>query len=148
MYLNSVNGLVTGSSEAGIENVLNGFVESWNEHDAKKFSKVFTEDADCTNVMGDCFKGRFAIEEKHDPHFKTIWAHSILKITKSKIRHIKPDVAAVDAWWILEGLRTPDGNDRPPRNGLLNLIMTEHHGNWLITVMHNMDLPGSKSQNC
>jgi uncharacterized protein (TIGR02246 family) len=148
MSLNSVNNLVAGTSEAGIQNVLNGFVEGWNAHNAKFFSKVFAEDADCTNVMGDYFKGRSAIEEKHDPHFKTIWANSILTITKSKIRFIKQDVAAVDAWWILERLRTPEGNDRPPRNGLLNFIMTEHRGNWLITVMHNMDLPGSKSQNC
>jgi uncharacterized protein (TIGR02246 family) len=148
MSLNSVNDLVAGTSEAGIQNVLNGFVEGWNTHNAKNFSKVFAEDADCTNVMGDYFKGRSAIEEKHDPLFKTIWAHSILTITKSKFRFIKPDVAAVDAWWTLERLRTPEGNDRPSRNGLLNFIMTEHRGNWLITVMHNMDLPGSKSQNC
>jgi hypothetical protein len=31
---------------------------------------------------------------------------------------------------------------------LLNLIMTKEKDGWLISVMHNMDLPGSSPQAC
>jgi len=148
MLVNTVNQLPKASSESGIQSVLNDFAKAWNEHNAKVFSLVFTEDADCTNVMGDSFHGRRAIEEKHKPLFKTTWAQSTLTIVKSKTRFIKPDVAAVDAWWTLDGLKTPDGKERDGRSGLLNVIMTLHYDNWMITVMHNMDLPLSKVQNC
>src|SRR6476469_9288404 len=103
MLQNPVNNMVTDIPGAGIHHVLNCFVEGWNQHNAKIFSSVFAEDADFTNVMGDNVKGRTAVEEKHEAHFKTIWAHSTLTIIKNKIRFIKPDVAAVDAWWKLEG---------------------------------------------
>ena len=148
MLVNTVNQLPKATSESGIHSVLKDFAKAWNEHNAKVFSLVFTEDADCTNVMGDSFHGRRAIEEKHEPLFKTIWAQSSLTIVNSKIRFIKQDVAAVDAWWTLEGLKTPDGKEREGRSGLLSFIMTQQPDNWMITVMHNMDLPLSKVQKC
>ena len=104
--------------QSGIQKVLEGFADGWNRHDVKKFSSVFVEDADFTNVMGHSRHGRLAIEELHEPGFNGLWAHSTLTIIKSKTRYLKLDVAAVDAWWRL------------------------------ITVMHNMDLPGSTAQNC
>jgi uncharacterized protein (TIGR02246 family) len=131
-----------------IQKILNDFSHGWNLHDGKIFSEVFSEDADFTNVMGISRSGRKAIGDLHDPLFKTIWATSILTITKSRTRFIKPDVAAVDAWWDLEGLKDNNGNDRPSRNGLLNFIMTKKDDKWKITVMHNMDLPGSVEQKC
>ena len=136
------------SDEEGIQKVLNGFTDGGNMHDAKVFSKIFTEDADFTNVMGMTRYGRTAIEEIHAPGFKGIWAASTLTITESKIRFIKPDVAAVDAWWELTGSKKQDGSDGPTRNGLLNFIMTKEKDSWHISVMHNMDLPGSSAQSC
>ena len=134
--------------QAGIQSVLDGFADGWNRHDAKLFSGIFVEDADFTNVMGHSRHGRLAIEELHEPGFKGIWACSTLTISNSKIRWLKPDVAAVDAWWTLDGSKDKDGNDRPIRHGLLNFIMTWHDDRWLITVMHNMDLPGSIAESC
>jgi len=136
------------SDEKSIQKLLDDFAAGWNTHEVKMFSKVFAEDADLTNVLGFSQHGRTAIEEKHDVHFKTIWADSTITITKNTIRFIKPDVAAVDAWWNLDGLKNADGATRPGRNGLLNFIMTKQGNNWLITVMHNMDLPGSNPQKC
>lgn len=46
----------------------------------------------------------------------------------------------MDAWWELTGIKGPEGQDMPPRKGLLNFIMTKNNETWLITVMHNMDL--------
>jgi len=124
----------------GINKVLAGFIDAWNKHDAKAFSMIFAEDADFTNVGGKSKYGRIEIEKHHEPGFKTKWKDSYQKITQSKIRFIKPDVAAVDAWWELTGIKGPEGQDLPPRKGLLNFIMTKNSDTWLITVMHNMDL--------
>ena len=129
--------------EMGIKKVLADQVEAWNRHDAKAFSMAFAEDADFTNVVGASAHGRAEVEKFHAPMFATIFKDSNLKMTKTKIRFIKPDVAAVDAWWEMTGAKTREGKEIPLRKGLLNFVMTKEGGRWFITVMHNMDLPVS-----
>ena len=127
--------------EKGIKQVLTAFVEAWNHHDAKAFSMVFAEDADFTNVRGMSAHGRAEVEKFHAPRFATKFKDSNQKIAEIKIRFITPDVAAVDARWEMTGAKGPDGQDIPLRKGLLNFIMTRSSGQWLIMIMHNMDLP-------
>ncbi len=127
--------------EKGIKQVLAGFVEAWNLHNAKAFSMVFAEDADFTNVRGMSVHGRTEVEKVHAPRFATNFKDSNQKMTEIKIRFIKPDVAAVDARWEMTGAKGPDGQETPLKKGLLNFITTRTNGQWLITVMHNMDLP-------
>ena len=127
--------------EKGIKQMLTGFVEAWNRHDAKAFSMLFTEDADFTNVRGMSANGRTEIEKLHAPRFATNFKDSNQKITETTIRFLSPDIAAVDARWEMTGAKGPDGQEIPLRKGLLNLIMTRSSGQWLIMVIHNMDLP-------
>ena len=56
--------------EKGIKQVLTGFVEAWNHHDAKAFSMVFAEDADFTNVRGMSAHGRTEVEKMHAPRVR------------------------------------------------------------------------------
>jgi uncharacterized protein (TIGR02246 family) len=135
----------TGKSqeEERVRTVLTDFVEAWNKHDAKAFSMIFAEDADFTNVRGMSAHGRAEVEQFHAPRFATTFKDTYQKITETKVRFIKPDVAAVDARWEMTGAKNPEGQDIPPRNGLLNFVMTKEGGKWFITVMHNMDLPAS-----
>ena len=123
-----------------IRQVMGKFVEAWNCHDAKAFSMVFAEDADFTNVRGMRAHGRAVIEQFHAPLFETFFKSSRQTITDTKIRFLKPDVAAVDAQWEMSGARNADGTQRPLRKGLLNLVMLKQAGDWLIAVMHNMEL--------
>ena len=130
-----------GSDDQGIRQVLSGFVEAWNRHDASAFSMAFAEDADFTNVRGTGAHGRSDIEKFHAPLFTSLFKDSILKIVQSKIRYIKPDVAAVDAPWEMTGAKTSDGHEIPLRKGLLDLVMIKQAAQWHIAIMHNMELP-------
>jgi uncharacterized protein (TIGR02246 family) len=127
--------------EINIRNVLKGFAEAWNRHEAQAFSRAFAEDADFTNVRGISAHGRTEIAKFHAPIFATIFNDSSLKIDDVKVRFIKPDVAAVDEWWEMTGARDRNGQEIPLRKGLLNLVMTKQDAQWVISVMHNMDLP-------
>jgi uncharacterized protein (TIGR02246 family) len=129
--------------EQGVRTALADFIEAWNRHDAKAFSMVFAEDADFANVDGLSAHGRAEVETFHAPRFATTFKDTHLKITETRIRSIKPDVAAVDARWEMTGARSRDGQDIPLRKGLLNFVMTKERGKWLITVMHNLSLPAS-----
>lgn len=126
--------------EERIRKVLADFMEAWNRHDAKAFSMVFAEDADFTNVGGKSAHGRAEVEKFHAPRFASKFKDTNLKIMKSHIRFIKPDVAAVDAWWEMTGSKSPEGQEIPLRKGLLNFVMAKEGNEWFITVMHNMDL--------
>jgi uncharacterized protein (TIGR02246 family) len=127
--------------EKAIKQVLTDFVNAWNRHDAKAFSMVFAEDADFTNVRGMSAHGRTEIEKFHAPRFATNLKDSNQKMIETKVRFITPDVAAVDARWEMTGAkRYTDGQEIPLRKGLLNFVMTRQAGQWLITVMHNLDL--------
>lgn len=130
-------------AEEGIRKVLADFEAAWNRHDAKAFSMVFSEDADFTNVRGQGATGRSAVEKFHSTPFATIFKDTHLEITETKIRFIKADVAAIDAQWEMTGAKSPEGQDRPLRKGLLSFVMTREGGTWFIAVMHNMDLPTS-----
>jgi uncharacterized protein (TIGR02246 family) len=134
---------VTTDNETGVRSVLTAFVDAWNKHDPEAFSMVFAEAADFTNVRGMGAHGRAEVAKFHAPVFATIFKDSHQTIADAKIRFIKADVAAVDAWWEMTGAKTRDGQEIPLRKGLLNFVMTKENGHWLITVMHNMDLPAA-----
>ena len=131
----------SAEDEVRIKEVLANFIEAWNKHDAKAFSMVFAEDTDFTNVRRVGAHGRADVEKFHAPLFATRFKDTNQKMTKTRIRFIKPDVAAVDAWWEMTGAKGPEGQEIPLRKGLLNFVMTKEGGKWVITVMHNMDLP-------
>ena len=130
--------------EEAIKKVLSDFEAAWNMHDARAFSMTFAEDADFTNVRGRGATGRSAVQLFHTTPFATYFKNSQLKIIDSKVRFLRPDVAAVDAHWEMTGAVDPQGDVIPLRKGLLNFVMTQDSGTWCIKVMHNMDLPTSE----
>jgi uncharacterized protein (TIGR02246 family) len=129
------------AARRAIEDIAAKLVEAWNRRDAHALAAIFAEDADFTNVFGMLAEGRAAIAALHAPLFKTIFKDSRLSVTETRVRLIRPDVASVDVKWTMTGARDPHGNPWPEREGLLNWIVTDHDGAWLIDVSHNMDLP-------
>ena len=116
------------------------FVETWNRHDAKGFSSIFSPDADFTNVFGMKARGRDEVERFHAPLFATMFRDSRLSITDVSSRQIRSDIATVDLHWSMSGARDPQGNAWPDRNGLISLVIATREDEWLIECMHNMEL--------
>ncbi|MBL9036171.1 MAG: SgcJ/EcaC family oxidoreductase [Rhodospirillaceae bacterium] len=129
------------SARHAVDRIVRDMVAAWNRHDAAAFAAAFAADAEFTNVFGMVQRGRAAIEAAHVPIFKTMFKDSELAAIETKLRLIRPDVAAVDLRWRMTGARDPMGNPWPEREGLLNWIVTRHGETWLIDVSHNMDLP-------
>jgi uncharacterized protein (TIGR02246 family) len=116
------------------------FVETWNRHDAKAFSSIFSPDADFTNVFGMKASGRDEVERFHAPLFATMFRDSRLNIADVSSRQIRSDVATVDLHWSMSGACDPQGNAWPDRSGLISLVIAARKGKWLIECMHNMEL--------
>jgi uncharacterized protein (TIGR02246 family) len=130
----------TGQDEHAIHAVMDRFMDAWNHHDAKAFAAVFAEDADFTNVRGVGASGRAKIEAFHAPVFATIFSKSHQEYTDIEIRFLRADIACVDVRWKMTGSTDPQGNPRPEREGLLNLVMMKNDGQWQIAVMHNLEI--------
>ena len=130
----------TDADENAIRSVMDRFMDAWNHHDAKAFAAVFSEDADFTNWRGTGASGRAKIESFHAPMFATILSKSHQEYTDIKTRFIRPDVAAVDVHWKMNGALDAQGNPRPEREGLLSFVMAKNAGHWEIVAMHNLDI--------
>ena len=129
------------SAEQAVEGLVRALETAWNRHDAHALAEPFAEDADFTNVFGMLATGRTAIEALHAPLFKVMFQESRLTVLDTRVRPIRPDVAAVDIKWTMSGARDPHGDPWPDRTGLMNWIVTRHGERWLVDVSHNMDLP-------
>ena len=126
-----------------IQALLETMSKAWNSHDTKTYALVFSEEADFTDVFGTSVFGRKAIETFHEKSFAAGLKNSSLKITGKKIRYITNDVLAVDAFWEITAIQSPDGKEVSLTKGLANLLMSCDGNQWLILIMHNMYLPGS-----
>ncbi|HEV2897746.1 MAG TPA: SgcJ/EcaC family oxidoreductase [Pseudaminobacter sp.] len=124
----------------GVESVAHRLVEAWNRHDAHAFATVFAADAEFTNVFGMQATGRGDIEQFHTPIFETMFKDSHLSADSVRSRHVRPDVATLDLWWSMTGALDPRGNEWPRRRGLISVVATRDHDEWLIATMHNMEL--------
>jgi uncharacterized protein (TIGR02246 family) len=110
-------------------------MQGWNNFDSKKFSLLFSEDADFINSSGERVNGRKAIEHLQGIYFSTCDKSSRLKIIDKKIRYITNDITSVEAQWEI----TKKGITKFEK-GLFVCIMTRSNKDWVITVMHIMPL--------
>ena len=141
---------VEANDEKPIRALVAAMGDAFAKLDPHAFSMVFHEDGDFTNVWGMSAHGRKAIEDFHRPLLEGDGAgpipsfkHAQLTVLDTRIRFLRPDVAAVDATWTQTGA-VQNGRDMGPRKGLLMLIATKQGDDWGIAVMHNMDLPVTK----
>lgn len=124
----------------GVSRTLSNFASAWNRHDVKAFTMIFAKDADFTNVVGAGGHGRAELEKFYAKPFQSWFKNAHFVVVREKIRLIRPDVAAVDAWWEMSGVVDAQGKPKSLRKGLLNFTMTRQGDRWLIVVMHNLDL--------
>jgi uncharacterized protein (TIGR02246 family) len=128
-------------ARAAIAQTVEQFLKAWNIHDAHAFALTFTEDADFTNVAGVHAQGRSNVEAFHAPMFAGRFKDTHQTARVRSIRFLRPDLAAVDVDWEMNGAKSADGSPRPDRKGLLNWVMAKQgDGSWLIQIMHNTDL--------
>src|SRR6516165_1597053 len=77
-----------------IQDRLSDLMQGWNNFDSKKFSLLFSEDADFINSSGERVNGRKAIEHLQGIYFSTCDKSSRLKIIDKKIRYITNDITS------------------------------------------------------
>jgi len=126
---------------AAVADLAARFAAAWNVHDPMAFAALFAPDADFTNVAGMHVTGRAAIEELHARVFATVFRESRLSIEETRIRPLGDRLYAADVAWSMTGARTAEGDPRPPRRGVMALVLRGAAEDLTIVVMHNLELP-------
>ncbi len=110
--------------------------EAWNQHDAKAYANLFTDDGDIVNVVGWWWKGRTEIEKKLTEAYAYVFSESTLTVTDVQVKFLSPEIAVAHVKWSMTGARTPKGIPEP-QQGIQIQVLQEQAGKWLIASFQN-----------
>lgn len=125
-----------GQDEAEIREVEKHQQEAWNQHDAKAYASLFTDDGDIVNVVGWWWKGRAEIEKKLTEAYAYVFSESALTITDVEVKFLTPEIAVAHVKWTMAGARTPRGLPEP-QQGIQIQVLKKQAGKWLIASFQN-----------
>lgn len=133
-----------GHSEAdvsAIKEVVAGYSEAFNHHDAAATANLFAEDADFTNLRGVYRHGRKEIEQTFVTLYAGVLKNAHRTDTVKNVRFLTPQIAVMDDLWEIEGSTAPGGSPNPGRKGLFDWVLTKVNGRWVITAFHEAEFP-------
>ena len=125
--------------EAAIKQVVAGFSDGWNSHDAHAMCLSLADDVQWVSWRGEVSHNRKQVEVDHAALFAGLYKSSHRTDTVKAIRYLAPDLASVDNFWSMTGAKTRDGSDWPYRAGYVNFLMAKRSGRWVIIVSHTAD---------
>jgi uncharacterized protein (TIGR02246 family) len=137
----------SAADEAAIKQVVAGFTNGWNSHDAHAMCLSLADDVEWVSWRGEVTQSRKGVEDQHAGLFAGLYKDSHRTDTVKAIRFLGPDLVSVDNYWSMTGAKKRDGSDWPYREGYVNYLMARRDGRWMIIVSHTADFnatsPGS-----
>ena len=141
---------VAADDQAAIKQVVAGFSNGWNTHDAHAMCMSVADDVQWVNWRGEVVHSRQEVEDEHARLFSGLYKNSHRTDTVKVIRSLAPGLVSVDNYWTMTGAKRRDGSDWPYRAGYVNYLMAKRGGHWVIIISHTADFnakaPGSASQ--
>lgn len=130
----------TNSSEdAPIKQVVAGFSNGWNTHDAHSMCASLADNVEWVNWRGEPLGTRQAVEDEHARLFADLYKNTHRTDTVKTIHYLSPELAVVDDYWTMTGARKRDGSDWPYRAGYANFVMSKRGGRWIVIISHTAD---------
>jgi uncharacterized protein (TIGR02246 family) len=127
------------ADEAAIKQVVAGFSNGWNSHDARAMCVSLADDVEWVSWRGEITHTRKGVEDQHAALFAGLYKNSHRNDTVTSIRFLTPELASVDNSWSMTGAKTREGADWPYRAGYVNYLMAKRGGRWVIIVSHTAD---------
>jgi uncharacterized protein (TIGR02246 family) len=122
----------TAADEEAIQALAQKYMDGWKDGDAKACAEIYVPDADVTQFTGEIDKGREAIETRIATFLET-YKGTQIKLERSSIRFVKPDLAVWDGTWEISGLPEATG-EQAPTKGLSMVVATKQNGEWLLAA--------------
>jgi len=128
-----------GREDAAIRQVVAGFSDGWNTHDAHSMCASLADDVQWVNWRGEPLGTRQAVEDEHARLFADLYKNTHRTDEVKTIRYLGPEFAVVDDYWTMTGARKRDGSEWPYRAGYANFVMAKRNGRWIVIVSHTAD---------
>jgi uncharacterized protein (TIGR02246 family) len=125
--------------DAAIKQVIAGFSDGWNTHNAHSMCASLADDVQWVNWRGEPLGSRQAVEDEHAMLFADLYKNTHRTDTVKTVRYLSPELAVVDDYWTMTGARKRDGSDWPYRAGYTNMVMAKRAGRWIVIVSHTAD---------
>lgn len=126
--------------QLAIEEIIQGYTDSWNIHKGRGFGDGYAEDADFVNIFGMKFSGREEIEQRHIDIINSFFKGSKLEIVDSQLREVYPGLVIASVYWKLDGFRKPGSDPSSPgetRKGIYTQVFVQSDDKWEITASQN-----------
>jgi len=127
------------SEDAALKQVVAGFSNGWNTHDAHSMCASLADDIQWVNWRGEPLGTRQAVEDEHARLFADLYKNTRRTDTVKTIRYLSPELAVVDDYWTMTGAKKRDGSDWPYRAGYANMVMAKRGRRWIVIVSHTAD---------
>jgi uncharacterized protein (TIGR02246 family) len=127
------------SQDAAVKQVVAGFSNGWNGHDAAMMCASLADDVRWVSWRGEVYSSRKEVEDVHAKLFVNLYKNTHRTDDVKSIRFVSPDVASVDDYWTMTGAKTRDGADWPYRAGYANFLMEKRGGKWIVVSAHTAD---------
>jgi uncharacterized protein (TIGR02246 family) len=125
--------------DAAVREVVAGFSNGWNTHDAHAMCASLAEDVQWVNWRGEVSGSRKAVEDEHARLFADLYKNTHRTDTVKSIRYFGPELVSVDNYWTMTGAKTREGADWPYRAGYASFLMAKRGGRWMVIVSHTAD---------
>jgi uncharacterized protein (TIGR02246 family) len=136
---NAADDAANGSADAAIKDVVAGFSNGWNTHDAHSMCASLADDVEWVNWRGEPLGSRQEVEDEHAKLFADLYKNTHRTDSVKTIRYLSPELAVVDDYWTMTGARKRDGSEWPYRAGYSNFVMAKRNGRWIVIVSHTAD---------
>ncbi len=135
----AADGSASSNEDAAIKQVVAGFSDGWNSHNAHAMCVSLADDVQWVNWRGEPLGTRQAVEDEHARLFADLYKNTQRTDVVKTIRYLSPELAVVDDYWTMTGARKRDGSDWPYRAGYANFVMAKRNGRWIVIVSHTAD---------
>jgi uncharacterized protein (TIGR02246 family) len=128
---------------SAIREIPKAFAEAWGKGDAAGLAKLMASDVDFVTVGATWLHGRSDFETLHGRMLGSRFKGSVLTPLQVEERCLSAGLCVLHWSWRMEGDRSEDGTLRPPRVGLMMMVVEKRAGDWTVVVAQNTNaIPG------
>lgn len=119
---------------ARVESLVEAFVSAWNNHDAKAFGEMFSDDVHWVTASGARVKGRADVESFLGKEHLT-WARTTtMAASDIEAKPLGQDLAVVLFRWKIVGAGRPGATAAPAYEGNTLFVGTKQGNRWTIVA--------------
>lgn len=124
------------------------FSAAWARRDGDALGALMAPEIDFVTVGGSWLHGRKDFILYHQRLFDGRFRGSTITPIETHLRPVRPDLIFVRWTWRIAGDRNYDGSARPPRSGLMSMLVEKRDDRWLVIASQNTNGgPGTAPEN-